>query len=131
MGALRRLATILLLLFFGLPPVSPLFASPGASEAGVAVCCRKGGEHHCLDARAFGNEAGPQRASFTAEVAKCPYAPAVLGGVGKRGSFQRADAVGMHLALPSHGVVSMGNVADRRVGQVAPRQMRGPPGLFV
>ena len=45
---LRRLLSITLLLAFFLPMLAPLAALGQGPEARLAMCCRKGGQHHCM-----------------------------------------------------------------------------------
>lgn len=46
-GHMRRLLSILLLAAFALPLVAPALALAQDPDAGLPVCCRRHGQHHC------------------------------------------------------------------------------------
>ena len=124
--SLRRLLSILLLAFLGLPAASSMLAATTQNaQTGLLACCRRNGAHHCVSAAEMHRAAkNPQLAS---PMGKCPYCPATVGS-------------GSHLALfltphrDSHFVEPMSHpagIAQResklRISQSRSRQKRGPP----
>jgi hypothetical protein len=80
MDLLRKLLTILLLAFFGLPIVSPLFAESAMEAGRIPACCRRNGEHHCTMTATERNnlKQGEDPSRFAAPPETCPYAPAAV-----------------------------------------------------
>jgi hypothetical protein len=85
---MRRGFSIFLILFFGLGPLSALV--DGSADAGLPVCCRRHGAHHCaLYAQIMAMRAGrgiDPTPGFSAPLT----CPAALAGL--RPEFARAPA---------------------------------------
>ena len=117
----RRLLSILLLLVFGLPLASPVFALTANSDAQLPACCRRAGKHHCTG---MADNNGDHR-NVAALQEKCPYCPAVP-------SISTNFAMGLPVALvlPAlHGqsaLVAQAQVSQR-IAQERARHKRGPP----
>lgn len=126
-GAVRRLLAISLLVVFGLPLVSPLFAL-GAIGASLPACCRRAGKHQCemsAEARAALSQHGPM---FGAQVEKCPYCPASVSvRTGDRLTAPAGQAVYAALVAHPSGVVQ--TESKLRVSRGRSRQKRGPPAI--
>jgi hypothetical protein len=73
---MRRGFSILLILLFGLGPLSSVL--PGAEDAALPACCRRNGAHHCAMAAQMmammARMATDGRQSVSAPVT-CPYYP--------------------------------------------------------
>jgi hypothetical protein len=126
-GVVRRLLAISLLVVFGLPLVSPLFAL-GAIGASLPACCRRAGKHQCemsAEARAALSQHGPM---FGAQVEKCPYCPASVGvRIGNTLAAPVGQAVYAALVAHPSGVVQ--TESKLRVSLGRSRQKRGPPAI--
>ena len=124
-GVVRRFLAISLLVVFGLPLVSPMFAL-GAIGASLPACCRRAGKHQCemsAEARAVLSQHGPM---FGAQVERCPYCPA---SVGVRTGDTLAAPVGqaVYAALVAHPAGVVQTESKLRVSLGRSRQKRGPP----
>lgn len=60
---MRRILSIILVLFFGLGPLSAM--APGSDEMNLPPCCRRHGAHHC----AMAAHMAAQMAAMTAQIA--------------------------------------------------------------
>lgn len=56
---MRRLLTLVLLAAFMLPMAAPLLALAQDPDAGLPVCCRRHGAHHCTMLTGHNGEASP------------------------------------------------------------------------
>ncbi len=72
---MRRLLSITLLLMFGLPLVSPLFALSASADSNLPACCRRNGVHHCEMAADRVARLSVEQSSATVQ-AKCTMYPA-------------------------------------------------------
>jgi hypothetical protein len=130
MKPLRRLLSILLLAVFGLPIASPLFAQGAESDANVAVCCRRGGSHHCLSAMEM-SESSSAGLKLKAPMERCPYAPASVASV-HPDLFVPAISAAIYASVVSHPSGVAQTESKRRISSDRSRQKRGPPvSLFV
>lgn len=77
---MRRFLAILLLCVFGLPTASSLMAATIDQEAGLPVCCRRNGAHHC-SMMGMGSSGGSQGTQLTALREKCPEYPAATSTI--------------------------------------------------
>jgi len=128
MEKLRKLISILLLAFFGLPFVSPLLASTAKSEANLPACCRRDGKHHCMMRVAERSESSSRRAEFHAPFEKCPYCPAfVLTSHHSQTGMISSSAA--FAELLSHPSVHPQTESRWRVSRDRSRNKRGPPYL--
>jgi len=125
---LRKLLSILLLAIFGLPFVSPLFAATAKSEAGLPMCCRKGGKHECMTGHAVLGAAASMKPTLRAPVEKCPYYPASVF-VSSHVDLGFAPAMATYAGLVSHPAVHAQTESMWRIARDRSRQKRGPPAL--
>lgn len=121
-ATVRRIASILLVLLFGLGPVSPLLE---AEDARLPACCRGNGAHHCamsaaLMARMLHAE---QRTHGFSAPRACPL---------YRTFLDRATAAGFALLppVPEHRITARAaSSAPRRLApHSAPRARQNPRG---
>ncbi len=125
----RRLFSILLLVLFGLPFVSPLFALSTNSDAGLRACCRRNGVHHCTGMAEERVESdGRQGLRFAAPIEKCPYFPAAVVVLHPT-LFVPAMSSAIFAGLVSHpsGVAQI--ESKLRISLDRSRQKRGPPAI--
>jgi hypothetical protein len=128
MELLRRLLTILLLAFFGLPIVSPLFALSGTEAGLLRACCRRNGEHHCAMTTTERNslEQGGDQSRFVAPVETCPYSPVATVAIHTNLlAVPASDRVFATLVSHPSGVVQTESM--RLISCDRSRQKRGPP----
>lgn len=123
---LRKILAILLLVLFGLPAVSPLFALCETLEPSVPACCRANGRHSCLRKTAQRSTSADERPSVASPMAKCPFCPeAVASG---HTNLLGTSAAGLTFAgLASHPAAIAQTESKRRIARDRSRQMRGPP----
>ena len=133
MYPVRRIFSILLLVFFSLPIVSPLLAMTTDAEAGLPACCRRNGAHHCMmnmdmgtgrhAASSHGDSGTPHFAVLTM---KCPYTPqAPATGHPDRLALDPASAIFAEIVSHPSGIAQ--TESRRRIAQDRSRQKRGPP----
>ena len=67
---MRRLLSLVLLAAFGLPIVAPMFALGQDPDAGLPICCRRHGKHHCAMLEARNKES-----AAPSLIARCPFFP--------------------------------------------------------
>jgi hypothetical protein len=137
---MQRILAITLMLLFGLPVISPLFALGGDAETNLPACCRRNGMHHCMmgmnmgststGASAATGAAGGAGARTTAAIVteRCPYgAQSMPVAVHEGWTLDTAAAV--FAGLVSHPAGSPQTESKRRVASLRARQKRGPPVL--
>jgi hypothetical protein len=119
----RRFSSIVLLLLFSLPLISPVLALVAASDVNLPACCRRSGAHHCTGTMRPNESSGP---AFSAIPQCCPAYPAVVTVV-RHGdlSFQTAPLI--FAGVISHPAVKPQTEARARVALDLSRQKRGPP----
>ena len=117
---MRRILSITLLLAFLLPMLTPLAALGEDPETRLAMCCRKDGQHHCMQAMA--TEGSPR---WTAPN-RCPMSPrSVAPGHSERvGVLAAALIFGEVVAHPG---VRRQAEARARIALDQARHKRGPP----
>ena len=117
---MRRLLSITLLLTFFLP----LLALGEGREASLAMCCRRGGQHHCMQATAV--EGAPQWRAPN----RCPMCPrAIAPGHSERvGVVPAALIFGEVMAHPG---VRLQAEARARMALDRARHKRGPPTIVL
>ena len=116
----RRLLSITLLLAFFLPMLAPLVALGEGPEAGRAMCCRKGGQHHCMQAMA--TDGAPQ---WVAPM-RCPLCPRSVAP----GHNERVGVVAAALIfgeVVAHPGVRRQAEERARIALDRARHKRGPP----
>jgi len=125
---LRRLLSILLLVVFGLPVVSPLFALSTTEAARVPACCRRDGKHHCTAPTADRGNLTPRGTRFSAPAGKCPYCPPAISLTPSQLlALPIGNAVFASLFSHPSGVAQTESM--RRISRDRARQKRGPPVL--
>ncbi|HWZ52423.1 MAG TPA: hypothetical protein VNW54_13260 [Granulicella sp.] len=133
---MRRILAITLMLIFGLPMISPLFALGGDAQANLPACCRRDGIHHCMmgmnmDSTSTGASASSGAGSRTTAAIvteRCPYgAQAMPVAVHEGWTLDTSAAV--FAGLVSHPAGSPQTESKRRVASLRARQKRGPPVL--
>jgi hypothetical protein len=125
---LRKLLSILLLVVFGLPVVSPLFALSTTGGTRLPACCRRDGKHHCMASTVDGGSLTRSGAQFSAAAEKCPYCPSVVSiRHNERLAVPVGDAV--FASLVGHPSAVAQTESMRRISLDRSRQKRGPPVL--
>jgi hypothetical protein len=124
---MRRAIAISLVLLFGLPPISPLFAQGPDGMSTLAACCRRNGAHQCAltmeQAMALA-----QGTYFTAVPDCCPqYPKAVSPAPHQHLSFNAAAL--LFAEAVSHSAARPQTEAWARVASDGARQKRGPPAV--
>jgi hypothetical protein len=125
----RRLLAISLLLLFGFPLISPLFALTANAEMNLPACCRRNGAHHCsMSLAERGLLAGQPGAKTPVVGERCAYLPKALPGFSNSSfaldtsSSVFAEVVARPAIVPQMGV-------KRRSLRSRSSLKRGPPAL--
>src|SRR5882757_2391497 len=131
MYPVRRIFSILLLVFFGLPIVSPLLAMTTDAEAGLPACCRRNGAHHCMmnmgTGTHVGNSSGDRGTPHLAVLTeKCPYTPQAPA-TGHPDLLALDPSSAIFAEIVSHPAGIAQTESRRRIAQDRSRQKRGPP----
>jgi hypothetical protein len=125
----RRLLSISLLLLLSLPLISPLFALGAEADAGLPVCCRRDGKHHCDTMKQTLSDAGAARpAGQQAGVLheKCPCYPVVLAAPHLDLSSDVSNSTTFAALITESACVAQTRTL-RRISFDRSRQKRGPP----
>lgn len=123
---MRRALSILLVLFFGLGPLSATL--PGSDDARLPACCRRNGAHHCamsdaLLARMIETVLGQPIISAPAH---CPMYPGNVHALLPPGhALASAKAAEFPVVIQARLVVVIGAVS--LAGQIHSPSSRGPP----
>ena len=120
----RRLLSIVLLVIFSFPLISPVLALAGGSDANLPACCRRNGAHHCMLMR--NAESNGSAVSLSAIPPRCPAFPAAVTPV-KHGDLSFHAASLIFAEIVSHPSVRNQTEARARVALDRSRQKRGPP----
>ncbi len=123
---MRKLLSILLLAIFALPLLSPLLALGTDSEAGVPICCRRNGAHHCLMNMGGNGVQSSDHAHLSAPVAQCPYRPGIVPSP-HLNLLSPMTSAAIFAALVSHPSGSPQTASRRRIARDRSRLKRGPP----
>ncbi|HEX3968529.1 MAG TPA: hypothetical protein VHW70_11225 [Edaphobacter sp.] len=123
----RRISSLVLLLLFSLPLISPLFALSSSADANLPVCCRHNGAHHCTG---MTRPANSSSRSFSSVPQRCPAYPAVVTPV-RHGdlSFQTPSLI--FAGVVSHPVIKRQIEARLHVALDLSRHKRGPPPAII
>jgi hypothetical protein len=124
-GTVRRALSIVLLLLFSLPLISPALALTDISDANLPACCRRNGAHHCTKITSPANSSG-SGLSFSAIPPRCPAYPAAVTPV-RHGDLSFHAASLIFAGIVSHPVIKPQTEARARVALDLSRQKRGPP----
>jgi hypothetical protein len=128
--ALRRLLSIALLAFLGLPFVTTLYGATAESESNLPACCRRAGKHHCAAAIHEHSLASVDDKGFRAPRETCPYYPASLLTPHHPDSGL-APAAAAFAAIVSHPTVQAQTESWARIARERSRNKRGPPSFFL
>ncbi|WP_141223934.1 hypothetical protein [Granulicella pectinivorans] len=120
---MRRLLSILLLLAFGLPGVTPLFALSSA-EGTVPVCCRRAGAHHCA-----ASADATQGTRVSAPGMHCPFCPSTAPGAGHVSPLMVSSVQQELPSIASHPTGVAQTESKLRIAESRSRSERGPPQL--
>ena len=126
MEPLRKMISILLLAFFGLPFVSPLFAATAKSESNLPACCRRNGKHHCMMGMADRSHVASNKPEFRAPLKKCPFYPASLQA-SQHSDFGLTVSSSVFGEVISHPAVYAQTESKWRIARERSRHKRGPP----
>jgi hypothetical protein len=123
----RRFLAIAVLLFIGLPMISPLLALSSATDANVPACCRRDGKHHCM-LKSMGQMDGSDSPgiNFGMLSERCPVCPKALP-VATQHPFALEPASAVLAELFAHPASLPQTQAKFRVSFSRSRQKRGPP----
>ena len=126
---LRKLLAILLLVVFGLPSASSLFALTPRSEASLPACCRRAGMHHCTQMAEQDSQPTDHRhVSMVQE--KCPCCPAVLSFGCATNLLASPSAPLLFTALQTQSAVVAQAEVSQRIAHDRARGKRGPPSFL-
>ncbi|MEO6911617.1 MAG: hypothetical protein ABI158_11920 [Edaphobacter sp.] len=124
---MRRFLAISLLLLFGFPLVSPLFALSANSETSLPACCRRNGAHHCQMNIALARASTHQDAAFATPM-KCPFYPGAATLV--RHNDARLYTIATLLVEATHpSTVKAPTYATVQIALDTAWQKRGPPAV--
>ena len=125
MGAVRKLATILMLAVFGLQFLSPLLAATSSSEMNLPACCRRNGLHHCAAGMTMqGVDAGMQGKHWSSPPCSTYPSSFVVSHHSDGGLAPSAVA---YAAVLSHPAVYAQTESKWRLARERSRCKRGPP----
>ena len=128
--SLRRLLSILLLVAFGFPVVSPLFAMVRTDEARLPACCRRDGKHHCMTSVSDRTSLGQSTRAFGTPAEKCPYNSSAMAAVHTNLLALPLTGKAVFASLASHPSGVAQTESLWRISRDRSRQKRGPPVLL-
>ncbi len=123
---MRRLLALVLLLAFGLPTATPLLALSNDPEAGLPVCCRSHGQHHCTMHWGGNRLTGDAVAAVAPPCALFPHAVTVL-----HLPLALGRAAASAVAMVAQPAVERRESRDLSVLDSAFPPQRGPPSLIL
>ncbi|HEU4635868.1 MAG TPA: hypothetical protein VFS41_06810 [Edaphobacter sp.] len=126
---MRRLLSIVLLVVFGLPLASPLFALGRESGSNLPACCRRGGSHHCMG-MAVASGSTSKTPTLRSPAEHCPYFPGVTTAV-RSGWTALPAQESIYAGLVSHPAVVAQTQSMWRISRDRSRQKRGPPSILL
>ncbi len=127
---MRRLLSILLVVLFGLPLVTPLFALNEGMNSGLAACCRRDGKHHCELTMEQLSEMS-QETHLIAPPEHCPAFPKAVSPAQQHHDLSFDTSVLLFGEVVSHPAVHPQTEAKARVAEDRARQKRGPPAVVL
>ena len=124
---MRRSLSILLILFVGLPLISPLLALSPDIASLLPACCRRQGAHHCASMMDQSHATAlAQKHHLTAPMDCCPsYPKAISQSQHQDLSFNTAAL--LFAQVVSHPAMHQQTEARARIALDGARQKRGPP----
>lgn len=124
---MRRSLSILLILFVGLPLISPLFALSPDVESLLPACCRRHGVHHCASMMNQSQATAlAQKHHLTAPMDCCPAYPKAISQSQHQVLSFNSSAI-LFAAVVSHPAMHQQTEARARIALDGARQKRGPP----
>ena len=127
MSPLRKLLAIALLVAFGLPFASSLFALTPKSKVNLPACCRRNGKHHCVMSIPERQNATNDGTQFSAPPDKCPYCPSSIAAGHTNPLASGAHTASARVCVSSHPTGLVQTESKRRISRDRSRQKRGPP----
>ena len=127
-GIVQRLLSVVLLVFFSLPLISPVLAVTAGSDGNMPACCRRNGAHHCTKIVQPKESGGPE-VSFSAITGQCPAYPAVVTPV-RHGDLTFHTSSLIFAEAVSHPSIKAQTQARARIALDLSGQKRGPPKIF-
>jgi hypothetical protein len=124
----RRALSIVLLLLFSLPLISPVLAVTAGSEASLPACCRRNGAHHCTGR--MNPESSTSGITLSAIPQHCPAYPAVVTQIRHRELSLHAASL-VFAEIVSHPATKLQTEARARGSLDRASQKRGPPTEFL
>ncbi len=125
----QRLFSILLLVLFALPLLTPLLALAGGvtRDADLPACCRRDGAHRCAMSRDTQLKTVAQDRHWSSPVQTCPFRSVAL--LPASGSFFRPKApfTGLFSAVLTHPHGIAQTQSRLCIARERSRQKRGPP----
>ena len=122
---MRRALSLVLLLLFSLPLISPVLALAGVSGASLPACCRRNGAHHCTG-KMQSADSSTSGVSVSTIPQHCPAYPAVLTQL-RHGDLSFNAASLAFAEIVSHPAIKLQTEARARVSLDRASQKRGPP----
>jgi hypothetical protein len=120
----RRALSIVLLLLFSLPLISPLLALASSSDANLPACCRRNGSHRCF--RTIHTDAPAPGTQLSANPKPCPAYPAIVAPL-RHIDLSSPKTSLIFAEIVSHSTLKLQTEARARVALDRARQKRGPP----
>jgi hypothetical protein len=121
----RRTLSIVLLLLFSLPLISPVLALTANSDDVLPACCRRNGAHRCT-MKVRPATSAPDAINLSAIPQHCPAYPAVVRQTRHSDlSFPIASLI--FAEIVSHPAIRFQTQTRARVALDRARQKRGPP----
>lgn len=124
---MHKILSILLLMAFALPGLTPLLAKSSPDEANLPACCRRNGKHHCMMSRAERSKMLSNKPQFTSIPEQCPYCPAVPAIVHQPNVLGVPSGQITFAGLVGQSAVVAQVKAKRRISRDRSHQKRGPP----
>ncbi len=132
MAAVPRFLSILLVVLFGLPLVTPLLALTGAqmeSDGNLPACCRRLGAHHCSMSAAERQALASPTRQFAPPPERCPFRNTALAAPGQNPHAPALPVSGLFSAVVTHPAGAAQAESRRRIARERTRHKRGPPAL--
>jgi hypothetical protein len=129
MKPVRKFLSILLLAFFGLSFMSPLFALGTDVQSNAPACCRRNGAHHCLGNITEHSGFSKQGIQVGALARRCPYFPNAVAATHPHLLAPETSAA-VFAGIVSHPTGIAQTESKRRISCDRSRQKRGPPSLL-
>lgn len=124
---LRKVLTLVLLVVFGLPLISPVFAAGADEDSGVPVCCRRSGSHQCMlspaQRRALSSESGME---LRKRGTPCPFRPQAMTAAHSVWATPAMSSA-IFADLVKHPTGTAQTESKKRISENRSRQKRGPP----